>query len=302
MKIKKGHNSKIVIGAIAAMFVFSGAIYAAQWPCKSKTLRVPIENYEYKRMKETLLDSLFKMLSSDDPEEMDRGLEALKAIITSEGIFKAEDLLHVIEKTFASRKALIMGIDKKIGVYQVLIIEQNPTAFLLAGWDFFDYKDKKTLSFSFPSGTAFDTLHNKPLAKRLEEESRLVSLAYWWLALLPGFQERFPGWRITADGIDSVTAKALLLHSPFKNIKIVPTDGYYFKGKDPDSPHMVIDHAENGRVKLLPRNIDVMEGIKTAEEIQDGKRYDFVGEFPEVKKSTGLALQLDLKSLSRTGL
>jgi len=105
-----------------------------------------------------------------------------------------------------------------------------------------------------------------------------VSLAYWWLALLPGFQERFPGWRITADGIDSVTAKALLLHSPFKNIKIVPTDGYYFKGRDPDSSHMVIDHAE------------------------DGKRYDFIGEFPEVRKSANLAFQLNSKALSRTSL
>jgi len=290
-KFKKDYNFRIITIILGAVFLFNNALYAVPLHYNGKKLRIPVQNYE--RIKEKFLKDLSEKLSSKDTEEIDKGLEILNFIVNSKSILGHQDLLPLIEKAFISKGAVIFGSRESIGA-SVFILEKQPSFTFLVAWDLYIYEDEKTLSFSFRSDTAFDSMHKRPLGLRLEEEKRLLSLAYWWLVMQPGFQKNFYGWRIKADGINFVTAKVLLSHGPFKNMKVVNTDGYYFKGRDAAHPNMVINRRADGRIEFLLRNIDVMDGIDVTEipnRTEDGehfsnKRYDFKGMIPELRSSS----------------
>ena len=214
----------------------------------------------------------------------------LRSIAASpESIISSEDLLPIIREAVESKKTSIW-VDNK-GTYYIVHLFQGAEdgGVYNAAWNFYVFTKERRLEFDFLSDTAFEPDHPIGLADRLEQEGRLLSLTYWWIALQPIFQKGLSGWTITADGINSVTAKVLLLHGPFKDIKVVRTDGYYFKAKDPDHPNEVMNLDTDGKVIFLPRNLDIMQPLTPDKIPDDNGRYDLRAVLPKIRSNRALS-------------
>ncbi|MFA5388970.1 MAG: hypothetical protein WC312_04350 [Candidatus Omnitrophota bacterium] len=155
--------------------------------------------------------NLVKELSSDDPGEIDRGLEHLDKTVSP------DEVVFIVEKTFANRELILKntGLIREEGeetpFYAVQIFDKDNKH--LAGWAYFkESAADREKSIEFHS--LFIDLKDE-LGLR---GKRLLPLVCRWMMANPDFK-KFYGWKIKVNNTSFMAARALW-RSGFDDIKI----------------------------------------------------------------------------------